>query len=114
MITIDHQGNRLSVAVLGEFTLGDFKEIEQAVADKNGFEGPVDLLFDLREMATFTVDMAWEEIKFTRTHGRDFGKIAVVTDSQWVTWSAWITRAISHAKLQVFDDQAEAEAWLGA
>ena len=73
MITIDHQGNLVSVVVLGEFTLTDFKEVEQAVRFNIRFEGPVNLLFDLREMATFTVDMAWEEIKF-RSEERRVGK----------------------------------------
>jgi len=35
-------------------------------------------------MADFTVDMAWEEIKFSRQHAGDFRRIAVLTDSQWV------------------------------
>ena len=69
MITIDHTNSLVSVTVLGEFTLADFKEFEELVLSKVKFDGPVDLLFDLREMADFTVDMAWEEIKFSRQHG---------------------------------------------
>ena len=112
MITIDHQGNLVSVVVLGEFTLTDFKEVEQAVRFNIRFEGPVNLLFDLREMATFTVDMAWEEIKFSREHGKDFSKIAVLTDSQWVTWSAWLNQAFVPADVRVFSDETEARTWL--
>jgi len=58
------------------------------------------------------VDMAWEEIKFSRAHGRDFSRIAVVTDSQWVAWSAWLNQVFVSADLRVFDDEAEARAWL--
>ena len=70
------------------------------------------LLFDLRQMADFTLDMAWEEIKFSRAHSHDFGKIAVLTDSQWVTWSAWLSQIFVDADLQVFDDEQEARSWL--
>ena len=111
MIAIEQKGNTVTATVLGEFALADFQEFETLVTDA---KAPFNLLFDLRNMADFTVDVAWEEIKFSRAHGQELGRVAVLTDSQWVTWSAWITRAISHAKLQVFDDQAEAEAWLGA
>lgn len=112
MITIDQRENLLVVTVLGEFTLGDFKEFEDAVLAKVSRGTTPDLLFDLREMAAFTVDMAWEEIKFSRQHGGDFRRIAVLTDSQWVTWSAWLEQLFVSAALRVFDEEAEARAWL--
>lgn len=112
MITIDQQGQLISVVVLGEFTLADFKELEEVVGYKARFEGPVNLLFDLREMAAFTVDMAWEEFKFSREHGTDFNKIAVLTDSQWVKWSAWLNQAFMPADVRVFPGAEEAQAWL--
>ncbi len=112
MIAIDHKPHLVTVAALGEFTLADFKEFEDLVNFKVGFEGPVNLLFDLREMADFTVDMALEEIKFSRQHKNDFRRIAVVTDSQWVTWSAWLSQVVVSADLRVFTDDAEARAWL--
>jgi hypothetical protein len=113
MITTDHRGSLVSVTVLGEFTLADFIEFEELILAKVRYEGPVDLLFDLREMAGFTVDMAWEEIKFSREHGGDFRRIAVVSDSQWVAWSAWLEQIFVSADLRVFSDANEALAWLG-
>ena len=114
MIVTDHKGSLVTVAVYGEFTLGDYKEFEELVNFKVKFEGPVNLLFDLRQMADFTLDMAWEEIKFSRAHSHDFGRIAVLTDSQWVTWSACLSQAFVDADLQVFRDEQEARAWLAA
>jgi hypothetical protein len=114
MIVTDHKENLVTVAVYGEFTLGDYKEFEELVNFKVKFEGPVNLLFDLRQMADFTLDMAWEEIKFSRAHSHDFVRIAVLTDSQWVTWSAWLSQAFVAADLQVFDDEQEARGWLAA
>jgi hypothetical protein len=75
-------------------------------------DGSHDLLFDLAEMSGFTVDMAWEEIKFSRLHGGDFRRVAVVTDSQWVAWSAWLEKAFVQAELRVFEDAAAARDWL--
>ena len=114
MIVTDHQPHRVSVAVYGEFTLADYKEFEELVNFKVKFEGPVDLLFDLREMADFTLDVAWEELKFSRTHANDFNRIAVVTDSQWLTWAAWLSQMFVNAELQIFSDADEAAGWLGA
>ena len=112
MIVTQHQSRRVEVTVYAEFTLADFKEFEDLVNYKVKFEGPVDLLFDLREMAGFTVDVAWEDIVFARAHANDFRRIAVVTESQWVTWSAWLAQIYIHTEMQVFASPAVARAWL--
>ena len=114
MIVTDHKDKLVTVAVYGEFALADYKEFEELINYKVQFQGPVNLLFDLRQMADFTLDMAWEEIKFSRAHSHDFGKIAVLTDSQWVTWSAWLSQIFVDADLQVFAEESEARDWLQA
>jgi len=112
MITVDHTPEHINLAVIGEFTLEDFTEFEEYLIANELFDGSHDLLFDLREMAGFTVDMAWEEIKFSRLHGGDFRRVAVVTESQWVAWSAWLEKTFVKAELRVFGDAGEAQAWL--
>jgi len=112
VIAIDHSGKLVSVSVLGEFVLADYKEFEDMVRATLAPGGKVSLLIDLRQMAGFTVDVAWEDIKYTRSHPDDFDKIAVVTDSQWMIWSAWLSQMFINADLQVFDDDAEARDWL--
>jgi hypothetical protein len=114
MIVTDQQPQRVNVHVYGEFTLADYKEFEEAVNYKIRFEGPVDLYFDVREMVAVTLDVAWEELRFTRQHAGDFRRIAVVTDHRWVGWSAWLSMAFTAARLQVFEDPAAAEAWLAS
>ena len=112
MIVIDHKPHRVSVSVFGEFTLADYKEFEEVVNFKVKFEGPVDLLFDLSQMADLTIDVAWEDINFSRSHPDDFKRVAVVTESQWVTWSAWLAQAFVNADVQVFANAGAALAWL--
>jgi hypothetical protein len=112
MIVIEHQPRRVEVTVYAEFTLADYREFEGVVNDAIRFEGPVDLLFDLREMADFTLDVAWEDIVFARAHAHDFSRIAVLTNSQWVAWSAWLSQIFVRAEMRVFAEEAEARAWL--
>ena len=112
MIVIDQKPQRVSVSVFGEFALADYKEFEEVVNYKVKFEGPVDLYFDLSQMADLTIDVAWEEIKFSRAHPDDFKRVAVVTDSQWVTWSAWLSQTFVSADVEVFDNADEANSWL--
>jgi hypothetical protein len=98
--------------VYGEFTLADYREFEEVVNYRIRFEGPVDLYFDLREMAAVTLDVAWEDLRFSRAHAHDFRHIAIVTDSQWVAWSAWLTQTFMTATVEVFNAPEEALDWL--
>jgi hypothetical protein len=113
MITLTQTGNLLNIAVLGEFTLSDFRQFEDQALQALRSPGEINLLFDLRDMIAYTVDVAWEEIKFfSREHNHDFSKIAVVTDDQWLTWEAWLSRLFVDADIRVFAEYEEAQEWV--
>lgn len=114
MISTAIDKNLVSISVLGEFTLADFKEFEEHVLYGVKLEGRVNLLIDLRDMVNYTVDVMWEEIKFTRAHEREFGKVAVVTEDQWITWTAWLQRFFVDADIEVFADYDAAANWVQA
>lgn len=115
MITIDQTDNLISVSVLGEFTLADFQQFEDEALYELKSPGEVNLLFDLRDMINYTVDVAWQEIKFFgREHKHDFNRIAVVTSDQWKTWTAWLSRLFVDADICVFSDYNEALDWVNA
>jgi len=112
MITIQQTANLVNIAVLGEFTLADFKQFEEQALYKLETPGELNLLFDLRDMIGYTLDVAWEEIKFfRREHNHDFSKIAVVTSNQWQTWQAWLSRLFVDADIRAFENYEEALAW---
>ena len=112
MITIEQTGTLINIAVLGEFTLADFKQFEGQALYALKSSGEVNLLFDLRDMISYTVDVAWEELKFfSREHQHDFSKIAVVTDDQWLTWQAWLSRLFVDADIRAFAYYDEAKDW---
>ncbi|MGA9165120.1 MAG: STAS/SEC14 domain-containing protein [Thiobacillus sp.] len=112
MISLDVKNNQIAVSVMGQFTLDDYREFEQAVCYGIQFQGTVDLLFDLRDMLSYSLDVAWEELKFSREHKNDFGRIAILTDDQWMAWSMWVNRLFMSADIRLFDDLEMAQAWL--
>lgn len=115
MITIEDKENLVNIAVMGEFTLADFQQFEQHALYKLKSGDGVNLVFDLRGMLSYTPDVAWEEIKFfSREHNHDFGKIAVVTDDQWLTWQAWLSRLFVDADIRAFSDYSAAASWAKA
>ncbi len=112
MIVTDSREGLVSVTVYGEFTLADYREFEELVNYKVRFDGEIDLLIDLRQMAGFTLDVAWEELRFSRQHAHDFRRVAVLTQSQWVAWSAWLNQTVVDADIEVFAEEDEARSWL--
>ena len=86
MIVIEEENDLLKATVYAELTLADFREFETAVRHELKQTPKIKLLLDLTKMSGYTVDVAWEDIRFTRAHARDFRRIAVVTGSVWATW----------------------------
>ena len=84
MISIREQSYGLNVALYNEFTLDDFRQLEEALlAAKQKVHLP-DILLDLSMLKDFTIDMAVEQIKFLNQHETDFGRVAVITDDIWI------------------------------
>ena len=112
MISLNVKDNQIAVTVMGQFTLDDYREFEQAVMYGIQFKGTVNLLFDLRDMLSYSLDVAWEELKFSREHKNDFGRIAILTDDQWMAWSMWVNRLFMSADIRLFDELELAQAWV--
>ena len=114
MISIEHDSVLTSVAIFGEFQIADYKQFEDEVSRQLKQQGKMNLLIDLRGMLGYTVDVAWEDIKFTREHAHDVGRVALVSEQDWVAWVALATKIFVDTELRVFDNEPDARLWLMA
>jgi hypothetical protein len=112
MISFEHDDNLIVVSVYGEFHIADYQQFENEVSLQLRQRGRMNLLIDLRGMLGYTVDVALEEIKFTREHRHDIGRIAILSEQDWVAWLALVTKIFVEADLRVFDDEINARQWL--
>lgn len=112
MIVINEEKDLLEMQVHGELTLADYTEFEQAAQRELKTAPKIKLLLDFTHMSGYTVDVAWEEIKFTRAHAHDFQRVAIVSGSQWAPWLAWVNAAFTDAETRFFDSNELALAWL--
>jgi hypothetical protein len=112
MIVIEEAQDLVKATVYAQLTLADYRELERAVTTELKNAPKVKLLLDLSNMAAFTLDVAWEDLKFTKAHAHDFQRIAVVADSQWHSWTGWLATAFTDAEIETFDSLADANAWL--
>jgi SpoIIAA-like len=114
MISIQAEDKLIVAGVFGELTLADYQRFEREVLAQLQRQGRVNLLIDLRDMLGYTVDAVWEDIKFTRGHNHDVGRIALLSTGQLAAWSAWLSQLFVAAEIRVFDDEPLARAWLDA
>ena len=112
MIVIEEEKDLLKVSVYAELSLADFREFETAVNNELRSGPNLKLLLNLTKMSGYTVDVMWEDIRFTRAHAHDFRRIAVVTGSLWATWLGWLPSAFTDAEIKHFEDTTTADAWL--
>jgi uncharacterized protein (DUF58 family) len=112
MISISHEEQYIHAVVFEQFTLQDYKEFEANVLYDIRFHGSARLLLDLRQMTGYTIDMALEEIRFSKQNRQNFDRVAVVSNDQWVLWSVWLNQAIAESEIKVFPDIESAQLWL--
>jgi hypothetical protein len=112
MISVQHEDNITVVGVFGEFELADYKRFEAQVIEQLARQGKLSLLIDLRDMLGVTVDVAIEDIRFTREHAKDIGRIAILSERDSVAWTALMSQWIVDTEIRVFDDEASARDWL--
>lgn len=112
MITIQHEGSLTIAGVFGTFEIEDFQRLEAEVDRQLQEHGRIDLLLDLTGMLNYTLDTAIEDIRFTREHARDVGRIAILSTQDAVIWSALLARLFMQAEVRVFDEEAAARAWM--
>jgi hypothetical protein len=114
MISIQQEGALVVAGVFGEFALADYQRFEQALAQQLAQHGKACVLLDLRDMLSMTVDVALEDLKFTRAHASDPGKVALLSEREGIQWLVLLLQPFMHAELRVFDDEGTAREWLAS
>ena len=112
MITTEVLPGRVEMHAYGTLTLSDCKTFESLSDYRIRFHHPIDLLIDLRSMTGCSLDVTLEEWRYVRAHRNDFNKIALLSDDQWVNWSAWITQCLTDADIRIFSSERAARRWL--
>lgn len=113
MITTDVFTNRLELRAYGRLTVDECREFEQMSDYRIRFSGPLDLLLDLRELESCSLDALIEQIRYGRLHAHDFSRIAIVSEDSLIAWVALFSQLFVDADVRVFDDEGMAREWLG-
>jgi len=112
MITIQHEGNLTVAGIFARLEIEDFRRLEHEIESQLKLLGKIDLLVDLRGMLGYTLDVALEDLRFSREHAHDVGRVAVLSEDDGMIWTAVLSELFVRAEIRVFDDEAVAREWL--
>ena len=113
MITVQHEGSLTIIGIFARLEIADFKRLEDEIERQLKRLGKIDLLVDLRGMLGYTLDVALEDLRFSRAHARDVGRVAILSEDDSMIWTALLSELFVRAEIRVFDDEADAREWLG-
>ena len=113
MITIQHEGSLTVVGVFVRLEIADFRRLEAEIETQLRLLARIYLLVDLRGMLGYTLDVALEDLRFTREHAQDVGRVAILSEDDAVVWTALLSELFVRADIRVFDDETLAREWLG-
>ncbi|WP_107850686.1 SpoIIAA family protein [Oceanimonas marisflavi] len=106
---------RLHLRIFGDIAYDDFREMEQRLEQElAAMDKPRILaLIDLTGFNGWEARAFWEDIRFTRKHGDEFSKLAIVgcnlKEKIMATLVDWFMLG---SEVKYFESLTEAEAWL--
>ncbi|ATG75069.1 hypothetical protein CGX12_02360 [Zobellella denitrificans] len=105
----------LTIKIYGDIAYDDFREMEQQLEQTLAtMDNPrIRALVDMIDFNHWEAKAFWEDIQFTRKHGDEFGKLAIVgvdlREKLLATLADWFMLS---SQVQYFENLEEARAWL--
>lgn len=117
MIQIEHNTDRnlIVVRASGTLTTQDYEnaipELEHALELS---EGPLRVMIRLEDFRGWKIGALWRELEFDLKHREDFGRIAVIGETELENWGTSLSAPFANAQMQFFpaSRELEAAAWL--
>lgn len=117
MITIEHSTDRdlIIMRAAGTLTTHDYDtaipELEHALELS---ERPLRVMIKLEDFQGWEIGALWRELAFDLKYRNDFGRIAVIGETQLEEWGTTLSAPFTKAEMRFFPTNRtdKAEAWL--
>lgn len=117
MITIEHDRelDRILVRASGTLSARDYEyaapELEHAMELS---DGPLRMIIRLEDFRGWEIGALWRELEFDLRYRGDFGRIAVIGETDLEAWATTLSAPFAKAETRFFPtgQEAEAELWL--
>lgn len=105
----------LTIRIFGDIAYDDFRQMEQRLEQQLAeMDSPrIRALVDLTGFSGWEARAFWEEIRFTRRHGDDFSKLAIVgVNFKEKVMARLVDWFMLSSRVEYFERLDEARAWL--
>lgn len=117
MITIEHDRTRDQIVIRasGVLSARDYDhavpEIEHAIELA---QGPLRVMLRLEDFGGWEIGALWRELEFDLRHRGDFGRIAVIGETDLEDWGTTLSAPFAKSEMRFFPTsrEDEAEDWL--
>lgn len=117
MITIEHSTDRDLIVMRASGTLTT-KDYDNAIPELEHAlelcEGALRVMIKLEDFRGWEIGALWKELEFDLKYRGDFGRIAVIGETELEEWGTTLTAPFAKAEMRFFPTSQEdkAEAWL--
>jgi hypothetical protein len=105
----------LTIKIYGDIAYDDFREMEQQLEQAlSDMDSPrIKALVDMIDFNSWEARALWEDIQFTRKHGDEFSKLAIVgVDLKEKLMAMVVDWFLLSSQVQYFEHLQDARAWL--
>ncbi|MFP2769672.1 STAS/SEC14 domain-containing protein [Oceanisphaera sp. KMM 10153] len=105
----------LTIKIYGDIAYDDFRDMEQQLEQALvGMNSPrIKALVDMIDFNSWEAKALWEDIQFTRKHGDEFSKLAIVgIDLKEKLMAMVVDWFLLSSQVQYFEHLQDARAWL--
>ncbi|WP_417614863.1 STAS/SEC14 domain-containing protein [Oceanisphaera sp.] len=105
----------LTIKIYGDIAYDDFREMEQQLEQAlASMDSPrIKALVDMIDFNGWEAKALWEDIQFTRKHGDEFSKLAIVgIDLKEKLMAMVVDWFLLSSQVQYFEHLQDAKAWL--
>ncbi|MCB1503914.1 MAG: STAS/SEC14 domain-containing protein [Hyphomicrobiaceae bacterium] len=112
----DFPDDVLAISATGRLTAADYRDVLIPEANRHFKTGrPLRMLAHFGPTFTgMTAGAAWADTRFGIGHWKEFGRIAIVSDSTWIKDSVLLFAPFFHHAIRIFsnDELATAKEWI--
>ena len=104
----------LAFKAIGKLTHEDYADINAMIDSAlEGIEKPkLKVFMDASEFEGWELRAAWDDFKLGLKHGREFEKIAIVSNKKWLEVGAKVAGWFTSGEVKTFDNAEDALNWL--
>lgn len=106
----------VGIKVDGKLTKEDYTVLIPYFENLIQESGPLNLLCDMTNFTGMELEAFWEDFRFGVRHLRDFRRMAIIGDQQWLEWCTKAFKPFVKTEIKYFhpDQKSDAWAWLRA